>query len=88
MSVRTIWWCEFCHASGMDPSDGSVSEVVSRLEDAHDSHELAQEANCVFSTSKVRVTTRPSATVRIDVTRLQEATAVPRRALPKPKRKK
>lgn len=95
MTMRTIWYCEFCHASGADPADGSVYEVIARLEDAHDSHELAMEVNCVFSTSKVRVQARPEPTVRIDVkryaeivTRLQEAEPPARKALPKPKRKK
>jgi hypothetical protein len=94
--MRTIWYCEHCHASGADPSDGSVQDVVARLEQAHDRHELAMETNCIFSTTKIRVQARPEPSVRIDIKRYAEiitraanapAPAPARKALPKPKKK-
>lgn len=56
MSETTVWWCERCHASGLESLDGlGVYDAVLRLEDSHNRHALAQRIGCVFSTSTVRV---------------------------------
>jgi hypothetical protein len=53
----TIWWCENCHASGMEHGLARVAvyDAVLTLELAHNTHALAVFAGCRFSTATVRV---------------------------------
>src|SRR5262245_989621 len=72
--MSAIYWCDRCHASGIVDSEGSVHDVVARIESAHDDHDLAQDARCLFSVSHVQVKNRPEMVVTsrsMDVTRIQ-----------------
>lgn len=52
----TIWWCERCHASGVE-NLGSlpVWDAIAQLTLVHDGHALAKMRACEFSTATVRV---------------------------------
>jgi hypothetical protein len=56
MNIATIWWCERCHASGLEDFTGlSVYDALYRLEAAHNVHVLAIAQACAYSSAKVRV---------------------------------
>jgi hypothetical protein len=53
----TVWWCERCHASGLERLLGrlSVYDAVFAIEHAHNSHALARMQACRFDVGTVRV---------------------------------
>lgn len=52
----TIWWCERCHASGLEGVDAvPVWDAVTQLETVHDRHALATAQRCTFNIATVRV---------------------------------
>jgi hypothetical protein len=54
--MKTMWWCERCHASGLSDLEGvSVYDALDMLAKSHDQHVLAQWMRCTFNTSTVRV---------------------------------